>query len=80
MLPDIEAKDGGQSLGERVAGIGLLGDEELSVIVTREPHPAGSEDFGAGIHKFVKDPNCRSIAARRSPSGSPPPSGENEKK
>lgn len=44
VLPHIHRQQRFQSLGERVAGIGLLGDDQLTVLVLRQLHPAGTEE------------------------------------
>ena len=47
MLPDIEGQQRLQALGERVASVGFLGDEEGAVGGGGEPDPAGAEEGGA---------------------------------
>ena len=47
MLPDIKGQQRLKALGERVAGVGFLGDEEGAIGGGGEPDPAGAEEGGA---------------------------------
>ena len=49
VFPYVECQNRGESLGYGIAGVGFLGDEELSVIVPGKPYPSGPEKLHSGI-------------------------------
>ena len=49
VFPYVECQNRGESLGYGIAGVGFLGDEELSVIVPGKPYPSGPEKLLSGI-------------------------------
>ena len=53
VFPYVECQNRGESLGYGIAGVGFLGDEELSVIVPGKPYPSGPEKLHSGIDEFL---------------------------
>ena len=47
MFPDVEGQERFEALGDRVAGVGFLGDDEGAALVGGEPDPAGAEETDA---------------------------------
>ena len=47
VFPDVEGEEGLQTALEWVGGVGLLGDDEVTVGGGGEPYPAGAEEGGA---------------------------------
>ena len=39
VLPDIHRQEGFETFGDRIAGIGFLGDDEFAILVRCEPNP-----------------------------------------
>ena len=52
MFPHIKSKQRTKIFLHRVSRIGLLSDEEFAIGVSGEPHPAGAEERGAGLHEL----------------------------
>ena len=46
VLPDVNGEERLEALNDGVAGVGLLGDDELAVGVSGKPGPAGAKEPG----------------------------------
>ena len=53
VLPHVEGEQRLEALGDGVAGVAFLGDDEFAVRVEAEPDPAGAEEAGALGGEFL---------------------------
>lgn len=55
MFPHVESEQWGEAFLHGVGGIGFLADDEFAIRISGEPHPAGAEEGGTGLHElFLK--------------------------
>ena len=52
VLPDIHRQKRFETFGDRIAGIGFLGDDEFAILVRCQPNPTSTEERGAFLLKL----------------------------
>ena len=79
MLPDVHAEQRRLAVGERVVLLGVETTASPEPSCTSQDQPEPNWPTPASLNwtwKSPKEPKADSIAEARSPSGSPPPSGD----
>ena len=53
MFPYVEGEQGSETLCQRIASIGFLRDDELTIFIHRQPHPTRAEEGCSLLLKLV---------------------------